>query len=165
MRLILLPVLILISVTFGFLRAANAQTVEQHNDPEYWRALKERTLSRTDPRGMGKTLEERVIYCNALIEDDVGQEHMRAHRFLRKYSAHFSRGGYITRAAYSEDARMIQTFANVAIRDIRYVVHEGAELARCHEVRDIAITSIRNVIRKYPDFDKYNPTEKIVYGH
>lgn len=71
--------------------------------------------------------------------------------------------GYITQGAAATDQREISTYATVAFRDIRSEKYNGANVSRCRQIAADAIENIRDILRKYPDFDKYG--ERVSNGY
>lgn len=140
---------------------AHAQTWEEYNDPTYWKRQKGSVQSRDNQSGM--TLPERAQVCEELSER-VSQEVTRAGRFIieRHILASPSKG-YITQGAAATDQREINTYATVAHRDMRDAKYDGADLRRCREIAEYAIERIQNVLRKYPDFDEYDPNSPTAY--
>lgn len=143
---------------------AFGQTWEEYNDPTYWQRQKTVTQSREDhSAGKGMTLAERANYCEQLSER-VSQEVTRAGSFIIKFSTIASPSrGYITQGAMMTDQREINTYATVAHRDMRYEKYDGADIGKCKEISDFAIQRIQNVLRKYPDFDQYDPNSSTAY--
>lgn len=153
----LLIVLVFASTT------AWGQTWEEYNDPGFWKRQKAVTQSRDDPRGVGMTLAERAQYCEELSER-VSQEVTRAGRFiLDRHMLASPSKGYITQGAAATDQREIGTLATVAHRDMRDAKYDGADLSKCREIAEYAIERIQNVLRKYPDFDEYDPNSSTAY--
>lgn len=140
---------------------AHGQTWEEYNNPAYWQRQKDSVQSHDNESGM--TLAERAQYCEELSER-VSQEVTRAGRFIldRHMLASPSRG-YITQGAAATDQREIGTLATVAHRDMRDEKYNGANISQCRAIARTAIENIQNVLRKYPDFNEYDPNSSTAY--
>lgn len=153
----LLAVLLFISVD------ARAQTWEQYNDPGYWQRQKESVQSRDNPNGPGMNLAERANYCEEQ-NYRVSHEVDRAGAFIIDNHMLASPGrGYITQGAAVQDQREMNTVATVAFRDMREAKYSGANVARCRDIANTAISEIQNVLRKYPNFNEYDPNSSTAY--
>lgn len=157
MRVVVLMVALLAAQT------AQAQTLEQYNDPAFWHRQKAVTQARDNQYGM--TLAERANECEEQ-NYRVSREVTRAGDFIIRFHTMASPSrGYITPSAAGADKRQIITYAEVAHRDMRYAKYQGADVNRCVAIADHAITRIQSVLRKYPDFDSYDPNSDTIYGN
>ncbi|TNC95177.1 MAG: hypothetical protein FD119_2598 [Stygiobacter sp.] len=142
---------------------AHAQTWEQYNDPGYWQRQRASVLSRDNPNGPGMNLAERANYCEEQSYR-VSHEVDRAGAFIIDNHMLASPGrGYITQGAAVQDQREMNTLATVAFRDMREAKYSGANVARCSEIANTAIREIQNVLRKYPNFNEYDPNSSTAY--
>jgi hypothetical protein len=46
---------------------------------------------------------------------------------------------------------------------MREAKYSGANVARCKEIANTAIREIQNVLRKYPNFNEYDPNSSTAY--
>lgn len=123
-------------------------TYDEINTPGYWQKEKEAVLGR-DANGM--TLHDRGVYCSAQ-EAKISRFAEISMQWLSDHDLWFAPSvGYIPHGVVMSESRDIQTFAEVAFRDMRYVKNDGARIQHCSDIADFAISRMQKLLEKYPE--------------
>jgi hypothetical protein len=123
-------------------------TYDEVNTPGYWHQERAAVLGK-DANGM--TLHARGEYCTAQ-ETKIRQFAELSMKWLNDHDLWFSPSvGFIPHGIAMSQSRDIQTFAEVAFRDMRYVKNDGAKIQHCDDIADFAISRMLKLLEKYPE--------------
>jgi hypothetical protein len=123
-------------------------TYREINDPGYWHREKASVLGK-DANGMN--LRERGEYCSNQ-ETKIRQFAEISMKWLNDHDLWFSPSvGFIPHGLAMSQSRDIQTYAEVAFRDMRYVKHDGAAIQHCNDIAEFAISRMQELLSKYPE--------------
>ncbi|WP_085375381.1 hypothetical protein [Magnetospirillum sp. ME-1] len=123
-------------------------TYDEINAPGYWHREKESVLGK-DVNGLN--LHGRWKYCSDQ-ETKIRQYAELSMKWLNDHDLLFSPSvGFIPHGIAMSQSRDIQTFAEVAFRDLRYIKHDGARIQHCDDVAAFAIMRMQKLLEKYPE--------------
>ncbi|MBF0423660.1 MAG: hypothetical protein HQL73_11785 [Magnetococcales bacterium] len=123
-------------------------TYDEINTPGYWHREKETVLGK-DANGMN--LHDRGVYCSDQ-EAKIRQFAELSMKWINDHDMLFSTSvGFIPHGIAMSQSRDIQTFAEVAFRDLRYIKHDGARIQHCDDVAAFAIMRMQKLLEKYPE--------------
>ncbi|WP_096702159.1 hypothetical protein [Magnetospirillum sp. 15-1] len=123
-------------------------TFDEINTPGYWQREKDLVLGK-DANGMN--LHDRGLYCSAL-ERKISQYAEISMQWLNDHDLWFSPSfGYISHGIVMSESRAILTYTQVALRDMRYVKHDGAVIQHCDDIANFAFSRMSKLLEKYPE--------------
>jgi hypothetical protein len=123
-------------------------TYDEINTPGYWHKEQAAVLGK-DSNGM--TLHDRGKYCSDQ-EIKIRKFAELSMKWLNDHDLWFSPSvGFIPHGIAMSQSRDVQTFAEVAFRDMRYVKHNGAIIQYCDDIAEFAISRMQKLLEKYPE--------------
>ena len=123
-------------------------TYDEINTPGYWHREQVAVLGR-DANGMN--LHDRGVYCSSQ-ERKVSRYAEISSQWLSDHDLWFApSAGFIPHGIVMSESRDILTYAQVALRDIRYIKHNGAQIQHCDDVAAFAIMRMQKLLEKYPE--------------
>ncbi|WP_237051268.1 hypothetical protein [Magnetospirillum sp. ME-1] len=123
-------------------------TYDEINTPGYWHREQLAVLGR-DANGMN--LHDRGVYCSSQ-ERKVSRYAEISSQWLSDHDLWFTpSAGFIPHGIVMSESRDILTYAQVALRDIRYIKHNGAQIQHCDDVAAFAIMRMQKLLEKYPE--------------
>ena len=123
-------------------------TYGEIDSPGYWHREQTAVLGR-DSNGMN--LHDRGEYCSNL-ERKISSYAEISTQWLNDHDLWFSPSrGYIPHGVVMSESRYIQTYAEVGLRDMRYIKNDGAKIQHCDDVAAFAIMRMQKLLEKYPE--------------